>query len=291
MTGGGPDPRAVAESLTSEVPIDPDWRVLSSGALAYRQPPSKHGRAVWLDAVLGVRLCEHGQSATQIHHWRCKARPREKPGWVACTCEDANGLCMDTIAPPAELPSSVPPYHEVLWRDAQPTTLDNGVRAVKVPGKPKGAEVYLDAEGRTRCQHGLTYAQLRERRARQRASAATRLQTWWRALDAAERSAVRAELRRHQREPPLAAPFAEPFAEPTALQRAADVWRDLPRRATPPTSSCACATRGMRLERFGYRTDHSASSSRKRHQQTKRRHVPGDALEHRDDSANRRRAV
>ena len=158
---------------STERPLDDAWCVLSSGALAYRQPPTKTGRPVWLDALRCVRLCEHGHSATQIHHWHCAARPRVKPEWIECNCTHAKGLCMDAKEPPPEMPADVPPYHAVLWRDAQPTLLEpNGVWAVKVPGKPKGQEVYLDGDGTPCCAHGFSVSQLRAWRARERAGAA-----------------------------------------------------------------------------------------------------------------------
>ena len=53
---------ATAEPPSTEPPLDDAWRVLSSGALAYRQPPTKAGRPVWLDALRRVKLCEHGHS-------------------------------------------------------------------------------------------------------------------------------------------------------------------------------------------------------------------------------------
>ena len=80
---------ATAPPITS--PPGDEWRVLSSGALAYRLPPTKEGKPVWLDAHHRVKLCEHGHSAAQIHHWQCAARPRAKPEWVTCTCADAKG--------------------------------------------------------------------------------------------------------------------------------------------------------------------------------------------------------
>ena len=56
-------------------PPGDEWRVLPSGVLAYRLPPTKAGKQVWLDALRRVKVCEHGHSAAQMRHWRCKARP------------------------------------------------------------------------------------------------------------------------------------------------------------------------------------------------------------------------
>ena len=88
-----------------------EWRVLSSGALACALPPTKEGKPIWLDAHHRVKLCEHGHSAAQSHHWQCAARPRAKPEWVTCTCADAKGLCTESEL---VLPAEVPAYHHVL---------------------------------------------------------------------------------------------------------------------------------------------------------------------------------
>ena len=252
---------ATAEPPSTEPPLDDAWCVLSSGALAYRQPPTKAGRPVWLDALRCVRLCEHGHSATQIHHWRCAARPRVKPEWIACNCANARGLCMDAKETPLEMPADVPPYHAVLWRDAQPTLLEpNGVWAVKVPGKPKGHEVFLDGGGTPHCAHGFNASLLRACRTRERAGAAAQLQAWWRVLDHTARASVRSELLRQQRG---ASPsFASSF-EQADLRRAAAVWREAPHRANRPRP-CRCTTKGLRLERFGSKHRHWPSQQRKR---------------------------
>ena len=154
------------EPASDPAQIDDAWRVLSSGALAYRMPPTKQGKAIWLDATRRVKLCEHGQSATQIHHW-CASRPRTKPEWVACTCTDAKGLCADAKAQvETALPDSVPAYHAVLWRDNRPELLKpKGRWAVRVPGKPKGSDVFLDADGTPLCPHGFSASELHRRSA------------------------------------------------------------------------------------------------------------------------------
>ena len=136
-------PAMPALEPTAASPPGDAWRMLPSGALACQLPPTKEGKPVWLDALLGVKLCEHGHSAGQIHHWRCAARPRAKPEWVTCTCTDAKGLCMDARVKPA-LPADVPAYHRVLWRDSEPVLLEaKGRWGVPVPGKPKGHDVFL----------------------------------------------------------------------------------------------------------------------------------------------------
>jgi hypothetical protein len=168
-----PSDEAPAASTTP--PSNDAWRVLQSGALAYRMPPADDGGEVWLDAQLRVKLCEHGHSAAQIAHWNCTTRPRPRPEWTACDCTSMCGLCMNPRKPRPELPDVVPEYHRVLWRDHEPVLLEPvGVLAVRVPGNPKGQEVYLDAEGTARCPHGLTAGSiaLREERKRRHARGA-----------------------------------------------------------------------------------------------------------------------
>ena len=135
-------------------PPDDSWAVLASGALAYRLPPV-NGKPIWLDAVLRVKLCEHGHSASQIMNWRRSNPARVKPEWETCDCTDMKGLTMYPKAKP-ELPTVAPAYHHVLWRNAQPVRLEpGGVWAVRVPGKPKGREVFIDRHGVPRCAHAL----------------------------------------------------------------------------------------------------------------------------------------
>ena len=157
-------------------PPGDEWRILPSGVLAYRLPPTKAGKQIWLGALRCVKVCEHGHSAAQMRHWRCTARPRAKPEWVVCCCTDTDGLYMSAAAPKPELPATVPAYHCVLWRDAQPTMLSpKGVLAVRVPGMPKGQEVFLDARGTPRCAHGFTVHELmRQQRAQLRGCATGR---------------------------------------------------------------------------------------------------------------------
>lgn len=63
-------------------PVPPEgWRVLSSGALAYRQPPTKAGRPVWLDALRRVKLCEHGHSTLVAGPGRAAPVDRAR-GWL-----------------------------------------------------------------------------------------------------------------------------------------------------------------------------------------------------------------
>jgi hypothetical protein len=216
---------------------DIEWRVLSSGALACRLP-SAGSKPVWLDAVRRVKVCEHGHSMSEIHHWRCGDRPR--PAWVACDCTDAKGLWSKTKP---ELPEAPPPYNLVLWKQSTPTLLAPvNTMGVKVPG---GREVYIDGEGRARCKHGLVDAVLRRRYTQTRVDAASKLQAWWRALDTPMRAAVR-----------LALGFGEATQE---LQRAADVWRSCcSRRTRPPCprkrkaeTHCGCQPVGLRRYCFG----------------------------------------
>ena len=169
---------AALRALDGNVNAEDRFRVLSSGILAYRLPPTAHGREVWFDPVKRVKLCKHGYTMAQIHHWRCPARPRTRPPWVECTCQDAKGLYVDPLAKPDLTNGAlVPPYHRVLWRDGEPTRLDyKGILAVRVPGYPKGHEVYVDAYGTTRCPQCFTESTLRHRRQRQEARAATLLQ-------------------------------------------------------------------------------------------------------------------
>ena len=185
-------PAMPALEPTAASPPGDAWRMLPSGALACQLPPTKEGRPVWLDALLGVKLCEHGHSAGQIHHWRCAARPRAKPEWVTCTCTDAKGLCMDARVKPA-LPADVPAYHRVLWRDSEPVLLEaKGRWGVRVPGKPKGHGVFLAADGTPLCAHGFSASELRKRRTKQRVQAVSKLQAWWRAMTREARACERA---------------------------------------------------------------------------------------------------
>ena len=140
---------------------DHHFRVLPSGRLAFRLPDTKAGKQVWLDVVRRVKLCPCGHSMIEMHHWRCAARPRAKPEWVQCQC-DSKGLFSNPKAKPA-LPADVevPSYASVLWRDGTPKMLQPAnVLAVRVPGKPKGIEVWIDATGKARCAHGFTESAL-----------------------------------------------------------------------------------------------------------------------------------
>ena len=137
--------------------VDTRFRVLPSGVLAFRLPNSKAGKPIWLDVVRRLKLCKHGHSMHEMHHWRCVARPRAKPAWVDCQC-GTKGLFTDTKAKPS-LPDGVlvPSYASVLWRDGTPKLLQPmNVLAVRVPGKPKEREVWIDRAGTARCEHGFT---------------------------------------------------------------------------------------------------------------------------------------
>ena len=235
-----------------------DWRVLPSGALARQLPPTKEGKPIWLDALLGVKLCEHGHSAAQISHWRCTARPRAKPEWVTCTCSNAKGLWMEYPSPPADVPA----YHRVLWRDATPVLLQPGGRmGVRVPGKPKGHDVFLAADGTPLCAHGFSACQIKKRCEKQRKKAASMLQAWWRAISTEARASVRAAM--------IDVTAARAVSPSRDLRRAAAVWRNhsewrrvircrsIPGarpRGRPPARAkpmaCSCTTAGLRLGRF-----------------------------------------
>ncbi|EOD15804.1 hypothetical protein EMIHUDRAFT_445534 [Emiliania huxleyi CCMP1516] len=233
--------------------VDARFRVLPSGVLGFRMPDTKAGKPVWLDVVKRVKLCPCGHSMTQMHHWRCAARPRAKPSWVACQC-DAKGLYTDLKAKPS-LPEgvAVPPYASVLWRDGTPKRLQPmNVLAVKVPGKPKEHEVWIDAEGRARCAHGFTESALSKVHQERKRCAASKIQQWWRQLGRAERASVRAAL--------LHAAPSE------ALKRAAAAWRrDSARRRAAPivhagakrargraaVEPCGCRPGGLRRDVFG----------------------------------------
>ena len=249
-----------ALELTAASPPGDAWRVLPSGALACQLPPSKEGKPVWLDALLGVKLCEHGHSAAQIHHWRCAARPRAKPEWVACTCTDAKGLCIDARVKPA-LPADVPAYHRVLWRDSEPVLLEaKGRWGVPVPGKPKGHDVFLAADGTPLCAHGFSASELRKRRAKQRVQAASKLQAWWRAIGREARASVRAAM--IDASTARAAHLSRELRHAAAVWRVHSEWRRVASRQSnlwartrgrppaPVEPGCRCTTAGLRIDRF-----------------------------------------
>ena len=241
---------------TAASPPGDAWRVLPSGALACQLPPTKEGKPVWLDALLGVKLCEHGHSAGQIHHWRCAARPRAKPEWVTCTCTDAKGLCMDARVKPA-LPADVPAYHRVLWRDSEPVLLEaKGRWGVRVPGKPKGHGVFLAADGTPLCAHGFSASELRKRRTKQRVQAVSKLQAWWRAMTREARASVRDAMLG-------AVPPSRELRQAAAVWRLHSEWRRVASRHSNPwaktrgrpparveASPCSCSTAGLRIDRF-----------------------------------------
>ena len=250
---------------TASPPGD-EWRVLSSGALAYRLPPTKEGKPIWLDALQGVKLCEHGHSAAQIHHWRCAARPRAKPDWVTCTCPDAKGLCMEAAPGKAPmLPADAPEYHRVLWRDAEPVLLQpNGQWGVRVPGKPKGHDVFLAANGTPLCAHGFSASELAKRRARQRVQAASKIQAWWRAMDRDARASVRAAMLHSVVSATASMPPSHGLRRAAAVWRTHSEWRRIASRQSnpwarprgrPPTRradapTCRCSTAGLRIDRL-----------------------------------------
>ncbi len=271
--GVGPAPIGPPRTQTAPDGALPDARfqVLPSGVLAFRLPDSKAGKPVWLDTVHRVKLCEHGSSMAQIHHWRCAARPRAKPPWVECQC-DAKGLYTDPKAKPGLLPAdvAVPSYASVLWRDGAPTRLQPvDVLAVRVPGRPKGREVFIDVDGVARCPHGFCEGTLSKARRQRMVRAASQLQEWWRALDPPARASVRLALSPARRRPRVAEPLAAPSA---GLQRAASVWRrqserrleddDVEKataasrkakkkRGRPAVEPCGCRPGGLRREVFG----------------------------------------
>jgi hypothetical protein len=232
---------------------DHRFRVLPSGRLAFRLPDTKAGKQVWLDVVRRVKLCACGHSMIEMHHWRCAARPRAKPEWVQCRC-DTKGLFTNPKAKPA-LPADVevPSYASVLWRDGAPKALQPmNVLAVRVPGKPKGIEVWIDALGRARCAHGFTESGLLRAHQMRKQQAATVLQDWWRRLGSSERGAVREALLQGAQAPPS-----------DGLERAASMWRwcSVQRRehasekkrgrGKPAPKPCGCRTGGLRREVFG----------------------------------------
>ena len=232
---------------------DHHFCVLPSGRLAFRLPDTKAGKQVWLDVVRRVKLCPCGHSMIEMHHWRCAARPRAKPEWVQCQC-DSKGLFTNPKAKP-ELPADVevPSYASVLWRDSAPKVLQPAnVLAVRVPGKPKGIEVWIDALGRARCAHGFTESGLLRAHQMRKQQAATVLQDWWRRLGFSERGAVREALLRGAQAPPS-----------DDLERAAVVWRQCSmqrredvsekkrERGRPAPKPCGCRTGGLRREMFG----------------------------------------
>ena len=147
----------------------------------------------------------------------------------------------------------------------QPTS----VLAVRVPGYPKGREVWMDADGHARCVHGFTESTLARAHRRRRHHAASTLQDWWRRLAGTERASVRAALL-HPRD-------ATPSDE---LERAATIWRRCSERrrevqqnggeeatsgaqpsggrhkrrrpsCKPSPEPCGCRPDGLRREIFG----------------------------------------
>ena len=238
-------------------PPDARFRVLPSGVLGLRLADTKAGKPVWLDVIHRIKLCEHGHSMSQMHHWRCAARPRAKPSWVRCNC-DTKGLYTDIKAKPA-LPTNlqVPSYASVLWRDGTPKRLESfPVLAVRVPGNPKEREVWIDADGKARCAHGFTESVLTRRLRERKDRAASRLQHWWRMLGSIERASVRATM-------------LHASASDYGLQRAAGTWRlcnkrwraaeleatatrtQTQKRGRPSSKPCHCRPGGLRREIFG----------------------------------------
>ena len=239
-------PAAAAEGLAP----DPRFRVLPSGLLGFRLPDTKEGKPVWLDVVGRVKLCEHGVSMTQMHHWRCEARPRPKPSWLQqCQCGTKGLFTNPTAKPTLPTDVEVPSYASVLWRDGQAKRLPStNVLAVRVPGLSKGRQVWMDDEGHALCEHGFSESALTRAHRMRTQRAASLLQEWWRLLGHEERSSVREALL---------------HATPSAgLTRAAETWRqgsERRRRTAPPKRKrgrawpepCGCCPGGLRREVFG----------------------------------------
>lgn len=189
---GARDELATTDMTIERPTPDPCFRVLDTGILGFRLTDSKEGKPVWLDVINRVKVCEHGVSMSQMHHWRCTSSSRPKPFWLQhCQC-DTKGLYTDPKARPT-LPADleVPSYASVLWRDRLPERLPStSVLAVRVPGLSKGREVWMDAGGTSRCKHGFSESALARHQQKHPQRAALLLQEWWRLLDHEERSSV-----------------------------------------------------------------------------------------------------
>lgn len=256
-----PDQSEMTAPVVSAEAPDAHFRVLASGVLAFRLPDSKAGKPVWLDVVRRLKVCEHGHSMHEMHHWNCAARPRAKPTWVDCQC-GTKGLFTDTKAKPV-LPTDVvvPSYASVLWRDGTPKRLQpTNVLAVRVPGKPKEREVWIDEEGRARCEHGCTESGITRTLRQRKERSASLLQQWWRQLDHEARAGVRRVLLHTV---PSKASEASEGSE--ASKAAASVWRRLSeerrqqeaygtkkrKRGPAAMEWCGCRPGGLRREIFG----------------------------------------
>lgn len=184
--------RALAPMTASQV----KWRVLANGRLCYRLPSAPGQRERWVCAVTRAKTCHHGCTMSQIHNRTCRKNPRPRDPWSVCDCVHGKGLYTDPNAR-SPLPEPPPSYASVLWRDYPVVTLHpTGVRAVEIPGRPKGARVFVDAHGTRRCAHGHVAGRLRAFERERRHRAASILQRWWRGLGSAERLAVRQALLR-----------------------------------------------------------------------------------------------
>lgn len=263
--------RPVSGASVEAAPMDPDdderhaidnptpeWRVLASGRMCCRLPDGPNGRERWLCAVTRRRCCPHGNTGSWINNRTCRKNPRAREPWSNCTCEDARGLYTDPAKTPT-LPDAPPSYASILWRDHRAVTLyPTGIRAVEVPGRPKGNCVFIDSAGVRRCRHGHSAGKLRAFERERRHRAASILQCWWRRLAGAERLAVRQVLlhclaARAASLPPAyerhgaMATFAACCLERRAIQwrRALEYKRN---GGKPRYPCCGCSSKGLDVE-------------------------------------------
>ena len=250
-------PRSPGRAMRALAPMIANrtlWRILANGRLCYRLPSAPGQRERWVCAVTRAKVCRHGCTMSQIHNRTCRMNPRPRDPWSACDCVDGKGLHTDpsTLSPPPEPP---PTYASVLWRDYPVVTLyPTDIRAVEIPGRPKGARVFVDEDGIRRCAHGHMAGRLRAFERERRQQAASILQRWWRRLGSDERLAVRQALVRCAASPPALIVSQELHAAMDAftaccLERRAFEWR----RAVaykrnggkPRHPHCGCRAKGL----------------------------------------------
>ena len=143
--------------VVSKASLASSWSVLPNGRLGLSLPALKCGKQVYVSTNLKTRLCEHGETASQISQW-C-AGQYERPPVCQCTCKNVDGLTAGRFSKLPNDWAGPPQYYEVLASSgAEEVTLPGG-RVARRLSHIDGA--FMLADGKIRCVHGNSECTLR----------------------------------------------------------------------------------------------------------------------------------